>query len=379
MKNRLVLLILIFLANTCAAQIGREVTSLSDTGYTFPPDTTPNIYRILMEEYTGHLCGNGPAADSILYNSIVPRYGDTIITIGVHAGIFADTCPVGLACGGNPAGSFTEDFRTLDGDNWNTFFSITAYPEAMINRKDYPLGNQGKTTNVWNSQIANIIQNAPKVKIRVHAEYNPITRQLNTYSETNFLARLSGNYKLNVILTEDSIISWQVHNGAVIVYDSTYIHRDVMRGSLNGPFGEQVNVDTATLAGTLIQKNYSATLAQEWDVNYIRVVAFLYDDSTKEILNVARDNNFMFVTGIDEMVSINSIGIFPNPAGVSSILRLNTQLKEGEIIIYDLLGQERLKQELKGTEINIESLQRGIYIVCVRKADREYTQKLIIE
>jgi len=189
---------------------------------------------------------------------------------------------------GSPVGSYADDFRTPAGDTWYTFFNFSNNPLGLVNRKDYPSGNEIKPSGSWNSEIASIISNTPKVKIRIHNVYDKTTRQLKTYSETKFLTLLNGNYKLNVILTEDSIRTWQLKDSSFLgINIPDYPHRHVLRGSINGDFGEKITTAATTNAGTAFFKGYITTLPAGWNANRVHVVVFLFNAGTYEILNVA--------------------------------------------------------------------------------------------
>src|SRR5437763_710780 len=80
--------------------------------------------------------------------------------------------------------------------------------------------------------------------------------KLKIYTETKFLADLTGNYSLSVVVIEDSIVSWQLDDAASTPNVSNYIQRHVLRGALNGPWGDQVNTYLITTAGTKFLKGY---------------------------------------------------------------------------------------------------------------------------
>jgi hypothetical protein len=54
---------------------------------------------------------------------------------------------------------------------------------------------------------------------------------------------------------------------------------------LNGNFGEIVKNNTAqSNIGDIIEKSYSLKAKPDWNISNCSVVAFVYDDNTKEIL-----------------------------------------------------------------------------------------------
>jgi hypothetical protein len=53
---------------------------------------------------------------------------------------------------------------------------------------------------------------------------------------------------------------------------------------MNGTYGDAIAAPTT--AGTIKTNNYSTTLDQEWNDTHFSIVAFLYNESTKEIIQV---------------------------------------------------------------------------------------------
>src|SRR5438094_833469 len=94
-----------------------------------------NARKILIEDYTGHFCGNCPLAAAELYNHLEPLYGECLISIGVHAsaaGTF--TAPSPPHAYPDPYASahaaYSEDFRTPAGEEWYSFFNFTGNPQG---------------------------------------------------------------------------------------------------------------------------------------------------------------------------------------------------------------------------------------------------------
>ena len=96
-------------------------------------------------------------------------------------------------------------------------------------------------------------------------------------------------------------------------------------------------------------------------------------------------------SGIEEMIPDNSFIVSPNPVTSSSILQLNTQVKDAEVIIYDMVGKEMMRKKfapsnpsfggLTGDRMEIEKgrLERGVYFVRVRSEERQWVEKMVVE
>ena len=90
-------------------------------------DTINWVQKAVIEDYTGHRCGNCPRAHEEL-RSLITTYGDKIIPIALHVGYFAQ--PAG--------GEYTADYRTSIGDEYDNFYgaSDVGLPQGMVNRKE---------------------------------------------------------------------------------------------------------------------------------------------------------------------------------------------------------------------------------------------------
>lgn len=77
---------------------------------------------------------------------------------------------------------------------------------------------------------------------------------------------------------------------------------------------------------------------------------------------------------------LNSITVFPNPNNGNFIARTNVEIIEGEILIYNLLGEKIYSEIYNGKEINIASnLANGLYFVQIIDASENLSCKLLVE
>lgn len=222
-------------------------------------------------------------------DTIQPAYGDRLVVVSVHAGFFAEPCPGGLACpGSQPAGAFQTDFRTTTGEEWDHNFgnSNAGNPNGLIDRVGFPTSQHIKSPSSW----ATVIQQRSNVPapfaIRVQKVYDAASRELKIAVQARAVSDLSGDYKLTVILTEDSLTDWQEWYPPVTPeYDPNYIHRHVLRTSVNSDYGETIASGTIT-GGTLALRGFKYTLNPAWVSNHMRIVAFVSDETTYEVKQV---------------------------------------------------------------------------------------------
>lgn len=292
MKKKILLFILIFssiIAFECCDKINgpyRETVSISEFCRTGIQDF--DIHRkVMVEDYTGHLCGNCPPAGIYLNDTLKSLYNHCLIIVSVHADYFATFCPNGLACPGNqPPGAFTTDFNTVAGNDWYNFFGFTSNPKGMVNRINYLNGTHVKSKGEWAGAIANQLATKADAKINVQNSYNSSNRTVAVTIKTKFISALTGNYNLQVLLTEDSIVDWQEwYPPHSPLYVPDYNHRHVLRDALNSSWGENIASGTVS-SGDSITKTYNYVLSNNWNADHCSIVAFVYDNHSKEVLQV---------------------------------------------------------------------------------------------
>ena len=245
------------------------------------PTTTTNdtLTKVLLEDFTGHKCVKCPAAHDVA-TQLKDIYGDQLIIIAIHAGYFAEV-----------DAEYTYDFNTTVGTELNTDFSTgDVFPIGVINQLQ--INNSYLINpNTWGSVIDTIVDNAPKIYLKITNSYNATTRVLSTDVQTKFLADANATYKLVLYLTEDSIVAAQKdedENGLPIKVDD-YVHNHVLRDAINGTWGDTLIIG-AINNGYTATTNFTYTLNQNWVAKHCNIVAFVFDDATKEVVQAEQEN-----------------------------------------------------------------------------------------
>ncbi|MCF8302230.1 MAG: Omp28 family outer membrane lipoprotein [Bacteroidales bacterium] len=245
-------------------------------------DTTDSVQVkrvILLEDYTGHRCVNCPAAAETAHG-LKQAYGEQLVVMSVHAGFFA-----------MPIGDMTTDFRTDVGEELDQYFGISAVgnPNGMVNRVEIA-GSPILSPNAWGTQVATQVEASPTAYIQIESEYDDASRTVDATVNTMFFEDLDMNLKLCVYVLEDSIQAPQKNSdeeiGPTPVIED-YYHNHVLRGSLNGTWGDVLNPSGSVQADAEIEKSYSGSIDTAWVAGQCSLIAYVYDDETKEILQAA--------------------------------------------------------------------------------------------
>jgi len=263
-----------FLLSSCDKV--KDPYGVKSTGVT----PTGKVRKVLLEDYTGHLCTNCPPAAQTA-QTIKGIYGSRLVIMAVHAGFYANTS----------AAPYNYDFTTAIGDIYFNQFGISSNPIGMVNRKDYP-GNHLKNVSDWGSIVDSLMAKAPDADIQITNNYNSSSRVLNTTVSCKFLNLItSGTYNLVVLLTEDSIQNAQKDASQTPPDILNYYHRDVLRdGITTANWGDSLKTGPIA-AGDSIVKTYQYTLPATFKgmapvSSHCHVVAYVYNASTYEIMQV---------------------------------------------------------------------------------------------
>lgn len=228
------------------------------------------IYKkALVEDYTGHKCGNCPAAANELKN-LESSFAGKIVPVAVHAGFYAYT-----------NATYTTNFQTPTGNDYDTQFgnSAAGNPNGLINRVGYGSASFIKQWSGWNSAISQEIAIPAKFQMKIKNNFNSTANSVTTDITVKALTNLTGQYKLVVLLTEDSIIAEQLDyskpSGQQFIPNYEFNH--VLRGAINSTWGDAI-FSASINANDSVVKNYSNYIL---NANYkpakCHVVAYVYD------------------------------------------------------------------------------------------------------
>ncbi|MDD3876677.1 MAG: Omp28 family outer membrane lipoprotein [Bacteroidales bacterium] len=276
-------LIIIALYLTACDKINEPfMNELNDADTTACPtpefDTTVIPYRVVfLEEFTGHKCPNCPSGAATAHD-LEALYEEQLVLVAIHAGFFASP---------DPSGTFINDFTTVEGEEIATQFGVVLNPNGLANRKSYN-SNLILAPGSWGSAIDEFLTPEPDAFIQIITENSATDNDICIHVRTKFLSNLTGNFKLVVQITENSILSPQKTNDPN--YPSGYIdnfeHNHVLRKTVNGTWGTDL-VNDNVIAGTTIVKSYKITPNSLWNTANCKVVAYVYNSDNDEVLQAA--------------------------------------------------------------------------------------------
>lgn len=244
---------------------------------------TSGFRKILIEDYTGHRCGNCPNAARKL-ELLETQYKDSLVGIAVHAGTqFAPP----------KSPDYPEDFRTSVGTDWDNFFGCSSLglPKGIINRvAPYP-----QSSSAW-STLANTALHKPQsVKLDITTYFDVTANLLNIDLKAKFKTVNPNDVWISLVITEDSIRANQteynpvstscIFNGDV---DSCYHFNHTLRASVNTNWGELLKAKPILVNDSVIKKVTCYKITNVNNTKKINLVAFAYDYISKEILQAEK-------------------------------------------------------------------------------------------
>ncbi|MCK9400754.1 MAG: Omp28 family outer membrane lipoprotein [Bacteroidales bacterium] len=234
------------------------------------PGPGDKVRKVLLEDYTGQKCLNCPEAAEIAH-TLKTLYGEQLVLLTIHAGSYSTP---------DATGDFTADFRTQEGAELNSFFGFPGYPMGMVNRTEFD-GFRILLKDSWEAAAAIQTDLEAQVEIIITNTYNTGTSKLDCLLETEFLKDMDGTYNICVFIVESGIISPQETEQGV---NLTYEHNHVLRGSMNGTWGDVVGTDGQAISGSALTNSYSYTIPDGWNADNCSVVAFVYNTTTNEVV-----------------------------------------------------------------------------------------------
>ncbi len=254
---------------------------------------TSGYRKVLVEDYTGHTCGNCPKAARFIENiELTASFKDSMIVMAVHAGGAG-----GFAEPNMP--DYPDEFRNEASNDWDVFLgmSVAGFPKVLVNRT--PASPQAYSA--LNTLIPLNVRKPQSAKLDVTTYLDTAKLLLNVDVKTTFKMAYTNSVKLVLTMLEDSIIAHQKDYlppvGTVVSTSDPdltlfYVFNNMNRGAINGSWGDLVKAGPIAVNDT-VTKKYTCFKVNSYNgskksIKNMSVLAFVYDDITKEILQAEK-------------------------------------------------------------------------------------------
>jgi hypothetical protein len=242
---------------------------------------------------------------------------DKFVVIEDHTGAWCQFCPDGtvvlldiLAANDHAIGVGVHNADAMDFPDGNTVGSAVtggSFPSGTIDRVSFPGESDIATSRVkWNQYTQQRLSTPSIVSISADNTYVPSTRELTVNVTAEFLSNLTGDYRLNVFIIEDSVTGTGTGYNQVNAYNGVtghpyyqagnpiigFVHRDVARHFMGGAWGQAGVIPNSIVALTPYSHTFTYTLPVAWNTSkmHLVVVAQKYGTSlsNRELLNALR-------------------------------------------------------------------------------------------
>ncbi len=233
------------------------------------------VTRVVIEKFTGFMCGNCPSAGGTAHQ-IAETYKGRVFVAEIHTGVLADTFP--------PFGQYY--FKTPAGDSLNRHYGIDnrGIPIGLVGRRTWD-GDPLSTASTWAAKVDSLVKEPTLCTFSVVCDYNAENREVAARVAADFLRPAPEALNLVVYLLEDSVPSYQkdYSRSPSSIYD--YPQRDMLRACPTGIWGQRFV--GAAAPGDKKNTNVVFRLNDGWNASKCKVLAFLSRANNKEILQAA--------------------------------------------------------------------------------------------
>ena len=226
---------------------------------------------VLVEEFSGQLCVNCPAAAEALETMQEANGGaDTVVVVTFHAGegmMLAIGKERGEAMG-------VQGLATDFGEQLFSRYGLQSEPNAVIDRTGGVLSQPN-----WLTAIVNGLRRETTVALSARSSYNEADRSVTVSVMGRAKSDFTGN--AHVWLTEDSIVTMQLFSSGPVI---DHRFNNIFRTSATPIDGVPVTIS----AGEDMKEIYTTTIKLDdiWRPRHMAVVAFV--DNSSGVVQAAR-------------------------------------------------------------------------------------------
>jgi hypothetical protein len=239
-----------------------------------------------------------------------------------------------------------------------SYYGVSGAPTLYIDSKDGTNFNTALLQSDLNAALSNpayFILTATKNIVGSNIEV--------VVNSTPFL---SGTYKLHVAVVEKLTSLNATSNG------ETEFH-NVMMKMLPDASGTTMNYTHDVPTTTTLNTSLTGTFIE--DINDLEVIVFIQNETTKKVMQARVATQAL---ANNNVASTSKIKVYPNPS--NGIVKISTETPV-DVIVTDITGKVvfTMNQVTNESQMNLSSLQKGIYLAKIISEGSEETQKIILK
>ncbi len=288
--------------------------------------TTGTDKNILAEFFTGTWCSACPWG-AIDLKELQKKMGNLVV-ISYHS---------------------NDPMSSTEGTSYINLVKVTVYPSAIFDRTVFP-GHYTLSLlrEEWNANIPAAASAPAGFNITAACGFSESDRTVTLDIEALALRDLTKKYRMNVIVTEDSLNYRQLMSPSETPEVYPYYHLNVFRKTLTGTTGEPF-IDASVTKGTKLKKSYSFTLDSAISVKNASIMVFIHENQVNNIGVVEQALRIpmkvlLIPTSVGEENDVpNAFRLFPNrPNPFNPATTIDYSVERAgpvEITVFNALGQ----------------------------------------
>lgn len=286
-----------------------------------------------------------------------------------------------------------------DSDRFINTVMVTEAPTALIDRIFFSgYSHLYVSRENWEEKIAEAEAADPSFDLTVTSDYSDSTRMVTLDIAALTLTDLTKKYRLNVVVSEDSLNYRQKINQYETPEIYPYYHMNVYRKAVTGPYGEPF-IDSAVARGVTLRKSYTFALPLDIAVDHAHIAVFIHENLANSIGPVQQIVLFPIkvsgqqtaVREASEPMEFRLSANRPNPFNPSTAIDYTVARSGGvEISVYDILGR-RVRTLVNaphvpgdytvvwdGRDEKGETVSGGVYLYWMRSGSGILTHKMLL-
>ena len=321
-------------------QITRNISVFSNTTTRFP----------LYEKFSSSTCGPCYSFNTNSFNSFLANNETNFGLISYQ---------VNWPGSGDPY--YTAEIGSRVG-----YYGISGAPTLLVDSKD---GTNNEVTGAFNStaQLGTKLTEAiaKPAYFNVNAS-RTLVGSNNMSVQVDVTPFVTGTYKMYVAVVEKNTYNNAASNG------ETEFH-NVMMKMMPDANGTSINFVHDVPTSNNLQAVLTGLFIEQ--LSDLEVVVFIQDPVTKAIMQATYATNAL---ATNDFSSISKIKLYPNPS--TGIITIATDITV-DVVITDITGKMvyQMNEVTASTQLNLSSLQKGMYLVKISGDGSEKTEKLILK
>lgn len=336
----------------------------------------------LLEEFNGEWCGYCPDGDYKAQLD-VDSFPSQVLAIAYH----------------------TIDPLTIsEGTSLDGFFNQFGTPSAMIDRYQFKWLTGVPSGRPWYDVTYERLQMVSPVEVVFsNYQYDSLTKQYSMDVSANFYGEASGNFQMDLVITEDSIFDSGQHNyyddGTI---DSTspfvdagdpivnYAHNHVARIVVSAP-SSTIPTSIPTSGGSYTA-TFAGMLSSTWNAHEIHYIGMVYKKSNDPENSQVLNSGALGLATLSPPMHEQSfpLSVYPNPMNDFSLINFTLgHSSPVKLLIYDAYGCVRriqLQKELasgmhqvawNGKDDAGNELASGIYFIVLTNGSSASTVRVM--